>query len=468
MTKVDATIKKGKIVIIVDGKKYKTTQKVTKDDTEASIKTKLTMAIGQFKMSAPSNVISAATPELNKNKGALVKKLYNLAQKETGKTGKQKTEKTGKEKEKKGKKEKKEKATKEAVPSKGKTFTISISSSIITKALNKILKKGEKEIRKELELLAGSYSELKKYLEENASAVTAEIFNLLYENKDFQMYLNSEVIGDHPEYGELLEYMSGNKKGLTKSSELIELANNAIRNYLKFVIKDNKDLAEEIEHLGGIGTGPMDAELLFSSMLYLRRDKKSDSPVLKLELVEAVEVVEPPKETVTQPEGESVKAPAQPVDWTKQTNMLSHSIASGDVDKVELPENYPIKDLIDSLHTELVTDDAYIKFVKNKKGFKGLLSPTVKLDKPKKQRLFVISVQRYLKSNIEKNDQFAKDLKAAGIDTKIVETGELNLELLKMVTMLKWRQKNPKAPTWGQKVKKPEPAKQKKTYKYNF
>ncbi len=68
---------------------------------------------------------------------------------------------------------------------------------------------------------------------------------------------------------------------------------------------------------------------------------------------------------------------------------------------------------------------------------------------------------------MEKDDKFKKDLEAAGLPTDIKKDGVVTPELIKSLSMLKWRERNPKANVWGAAVEK-KPEKPKKKWKYNF
>ncbi len=462
--------KQGKLVVIDDKKKqHSTNYKISSSSSKAEIKSAVSKAIGQH-MGEPG------VGKLFSKAGAIADTLYNKMQKtgkeketpaKKGKAGKKKTEeKPSKKKGEKAPKEKKKKEKAEEVPvPKKKTVTVSISNTIIVNTLNLLKKKKDKKLQKELQKLAGSYTQFKEYLNENAAYVTAEIFNLLYKKEDFELYLNSATI-ENPEIGKLLEYMYENGK-LAEDAEsgVLELANDAIRSYLSSEIPAHAKLSEEVDAIGGVkAEGSMDAELFFTSVLYLRRLGKSTAPVLKLELVETVpEVkVEAPKEVPK----------VEEKDWTKQTKALAMNVEKGNVSEVKIPEGYPTTQLIEPLFIELSTDENYTKFIKSykagkKKIFAGLATPTVMLNTEKKQNLFIRSLQHYMIDMMEKDDKFKKDLEAAGLPTDIKKDGVVTPELIKSLSMLKWRERNPKANVWGAAVEK-KPEKPKKKWKYNF
>ncbi|NYZ76937.1 hypothetical protein H0O02_01320 [Candidatus Micrarchaeota archaeon] len=297
----DVTLKNGKIVVIVDKKKYPTSVVVKPEDSVQAIQTKIMTAMGQV-ASKDSGAL-----DLQKKKADLAKKLYEQAQgkaKETApkekkeekkpEAGKKKEEKAKEEKAKEPKKEKakEEKPIAEAVP-KTKIMTIAISQPTIDKTLSTVTKKADKKAMKEIQKLAGSFGSVKAYVEKNAAAVTAAVFNAFYARPGFEMYLNSAV--ENKDFETILGYMVENKKGMSGKEDkpLIDAANNAIRGYLLFAAKNNTKFSEEAGHLGGIKEkGTMDGNLFMLSLLSLRREKSPNAPALKLELIEKLPMQE--------------------------------------------------------------------------------------------------------------------------------------------------------------------------------
>lgn len=461
--------KKGKIIVIDDKKKsHSTPYRVSPGDSDSKIKSAVDKAIGMH-MGKPG--VISLMGKGNKYVGKIKKQLQKKPKKKETPKEKKGEKKKGKKKAKpekkkvKAKKKKEEKAE-ESVPKK-KTITVSISATVLNNVLNLLKKNKDKKLRKELQKLAESYATLKEYVSKNADAVTRELLNLIPAD-DFILYLNEMALQD-PEMGKLLGHFYENN-GLAKNakSDLLGLANNALRGYVSSKVEENDKLAEEVEAVGGIGKkGTMDTELFFASVLFVRRSNNSGAPLLTLELVEKVPEIEKPK--VEQPKIE------KKTDWVKESQMIATNIAKGNVEETSLPENLPAGKLVDPLFIEFNSDTEYRDFVKSykhgkkkKKVFAGLATPTVSLETNKAQNLFVKSLQAYIEHQINLNDKFKQDLEAAELPTEIKKDGNINQDLLKTLSMLKWREKNPTAPVWGTKVEKKKEEPEKKKWKYNF
>ena len=409
--------KNGNIIIKDDkGVKHNTGKKVVPGDAAAT-KKNLAKAIG-------ANLSKPGVISLQGKIGSIAAKLAagKAPKAKKGKKGKPaKGKKKGKKKapEKEEKKEKKEKKGKpaETVPKK-KTVTIQITSELLSKAVSTVGTKADKKIRDELEKLAGAYGSLKDYIAKNESSMSKQIFKMLFGINAFKQYVTSP----------------GAPTDKT----------NAMRKHLLSAMKEDKKLAAEIKSLGGIkDKGPIDAELFISSLLYVRREEKKNASLLKLSLVEAVEGAKSELE-------EEKKAEK---DWSKETKGIVNDVVKGRVE-IKLPEKYPMYELVEPLFEAFIKDKAYEKFVKSKKDLKNLSMPTIVLDTSPKKRFFIRSIQRYVKSKIDTDENYAKDLEAAGLGKTVSETGLLSTNLLKMVSMLKWREKNPSAPIWGTKKEK--------------
>ncbi len=141
--------------------------------------------------------------------------------------------------------------------------------SLIKQAKNQKPSKISAEIKK----LSTSFWDLSGYVKDNKTSLTAQMFNEFYQLPEFKGYLYSLSCTDS-DAEKLVLYLEENKGKVSEktSPAYLQIANLYLGKYLESITAIHKDFRAETKEIGGIGTGKeMNANMLLSSMLYLRR-----------------------------------------------------------------------------------------------------------------------------------------------------------------------------------------------------
>jgi|GEM_PF-5149240 len=143
-----------------------------------------------------------------------------------------------------------------------------------TMALIKQAKKQKpSKISAEIRKFATSFWDLESYVAGNKVSLAVQVFNEFYQLPEFRGYLYSAACSDG-DAEKLLLYVEDSKGNLgdKTSSSYLQIANLYIGKYMEHIASMHKDFKSETKEIGGIGTGKeMNANLLLSSLLYLRR-----------------------------------------------------------------------------------------------------------------------------------------------------------------------------------------------------
>jgi len=276
--------KNGKIKVVDNnGKSHSTPFKVMPGSSKTAIEKMVKGAINMHKT-------KPGVAALYGKASSIANKIHNQMQ---GKEKEPETKKETKPKEKKPKAKKEKKGKTKTKPSKTtpkkKTVTVSISGAALLKVMNLAEKKKDKKLRDELSKLAESFVNLDDYVQGNAGAVTAEVFNNFYTNEYFELYVNGMALED-PAFEELISVTTDKKLAKNSGSGLLELADNAIRSFISSEMNTNSKLSKEMEAIGGLNpVGQMNGRLFLASVLYLRRLNNPNASLLKLDLAKAAE-----------------------------------------------------------------------------------------------------------------------------------------------------------------------------------
>ncbi len=167
-----------------------------------------------------------------------------------------------------------------------------------TLALIKQAKKQKpSKVSAEIKKFASSFWDLKGYVGKNRKSLTIQVFNEFLQLPEFRGFLISAACEDS-NIGDMLVYLQKSKEKITQNtpSKYLQTANIVLGDYLARISAMHSGYKSETKHIGGIGKGKeMNANLLLSSLLYLRRwhlvNKKKLSggqiPILMLGLQKA-------------------------------------------------------------------------------------------------------------------------------------------------------------------------------------